>query len=80
MQSLTCEKQHRMGVFKMLTTMMKEEGVFRPIRGVNAMAAGAGPAHALYFSCLESGKDLAERTPFIPPSLADGQCPGAVFQ
>jgi len=29
MQSLTCEKQHRMGIFKMLTTMMREEGVFR---------------------------------------------------
>jgi len=36
------------------------------------MAAGAGPAHAMYFTCLESGKKFAERSPLIPPSLADG--------
>ena len=29
MQSLACEKQQRMGVFKMLSTMMREEGFFR---------------------------------------------------
>ena len=45
----------------------------RPIRGVNAMAAGAGPAHAMYFTCLEYGKTAAERTTFIPPSVADGK-------
>ena len=37
------------------------------------MAAGAGPAHALYFSVLEAGKDFGERSPLIPPSLADGK-------
>lgn len=37
------------------------------------MAAGAGPAHALYFSVLESGKTFAEKTPIIPPSVADGK-------
>lgn len=72
MQSLTCEKQHRMGIFKMLTTMMREEGFFRPIRGVNAMAAGAGPAHAMYFTCLEYGKTLNEKSTLIPASVGDG--------
>ena len=47
--------------------------VNRPIRGVNAMAAGAGPAHAMYFTCLEYGKTAAEKTTFIPPSVADGK-------
>lgn len=29
------------------------EGFFRPIRGINIVVAGAGPAHALYFSTYE---------------------------
>ena len=36
--------------------MVQEEGIFRPIRGMNAMAAGAGPAHAMYFTALEEIK------------------------
>ena len=44
-----------------MRTMIQEEGVLRPWRGMYAMAVGAGPAHAMYFSCLEIGKDRAEK-------------------
>lgn len=36
-----------------LVNMMKEEGAMRPLRGMGAMVAGAGPAHALYFAAYE---------------------------
>ncbi|CAJ0559511.1 unnamed protein product, partial [Mesorhabditis spiculigera] len=36
-----------------LMRIMKKEGWLRPLRGMNAMAAGAGPAHALYFTVYE---------------------------
>lgn len=71
MQSLSCGKQHEMGIFRMLSTMMKEEGMFRPIRGVSAMVAGAGPAHAMYFGCLETGKKVAENFK-MPLHIGDG--------
>lgn len=71
MQSLCCEKQHRLGIYQMLRTMMKEEGLFRPMRGVSAMVAGAGPAHAMYFGCLETGKSLAAKMK-IAPHIGDG--------
>jgi len=53
MQSLACDKNSHQSISTVLRTMVREEGVFRPIRGMNAMAAGAGPAHALYFPALE---------------------------
>ena len=56
MQSLACDKQHTT-ITNILRTMIREEGIFRPIRGMNAMAAGAGPAHAMYFTALEEIKD-----------------------
>ena len=37
--------------------MIKQEGMLRPFRGISAMMVGAGPAHALYFSCYEFLKD-----------------------
>uniref|UniRef100_UPI00358FA296 mitoferrin-1-like isoform X1 n=1 Tax=Myxine glutinosa TaxID=7769 RepID=UPI00358FA296 len=40
-------------VFHALLTIVRTEGIWRPVRGVNAMATGAGPAHALYFACYE---------------------------
>ena len=46
---------------QMMRTMIQEEGTLRPWRGMYAMAVGAGPAHAMYFTCLEFGKDYAER-------------------
>ena len=36
-----------------LVTMMRDEGVLRPLRGIGATVAGAGPAHALYFAAYE---------------------------
>lgn len=37
-------------------TISKTEGVFRTVRGINVVAMGAGPAHALYFSMYETMK------------------------
>ena len=67
MQSLACEKQHRMGITEMLRGMIAEEGFRRPIRGASAMMAGAGPAHAMYFGCIEMGKRMSAKykTPAI---------------
>lgn len=67
MQSLACEKQHRMGIREMLRGMIAEEGFRRPIRGASAMMAGAGPAHAMYFGCIEMGKRMSAKykTPAI---------------
>lgn len=42
----------RDGLMKMITT----EGLMRPVKGVNAVIMGAGPAHALYFSAYEGIK------------------------
>ncbi|CAD6993995.1 mitoferrin [Ceratitis capitata] len=41
--------------------MIKKEGIMRPIRGVSAVVAGAGPAHALYFGSYEMAKELLTR-------------------
>lgn len=45
-----------------LYKMVRHEGVFRPIRGVSAVICGAGPAHALYFSCYEKMKRVFSGT------------------
>lgn len=37
--------------------MIKNEGLLRPIRGLPAVVAGAGPAHALYFASYEFAKE-----------------------
>lgn len=39
-----------------LRRIVATEGVWRPMRGLNATAIGAGPAHALYFACYEKLK------------------------
>jgi len=39
-----------------LISMVKREGIWRPIRGVNVIATSAVPAHALYFSVYEKMK------------------------
>ncbi|XP_076681704.1 mitoferrin-1 [Andrena cerasifolii] len=57
MQALTPGPGGGGGVGEVLTRMVRQEGVFRPIRGMSAMVVGAGPAHALYFSCYEFIKD-----------------------
>jgi len=45
-----------------LYKMVRHEGLFRPIRGVSAVISGAGPAHALYFSCYEKMKRIFSGT------------------
>ena len=45
---------------QMMRTIVQEEGILRPWKGMSAMALGAGPAHAMYFTCLEVGKEKAE--------------------
>lgn len=56
------------GVGAVLTRMVRQEGLLRPIRGVGVMVVGAGPAHALYFSCYEYIKNKFTRvyTEFNP--------------
>lgn len=57
MQSLHPEPGARYrNVMDALRQIVRTEGVWRPIRGVNVLAVGAGPAHALYFACYEKIK------------------------
>lgn len=55
MQSLVIPGRH--GIVDTFLTMVKQEGLLRPIRGMSAMVVGAGPSHALYFSSYEYLKD-----------------------
>jgi len=41
------------GIVDAFVKITKNEGIFRPVRGMGVVAFGAGPAHALYFSCYE---------------------------
>ncbi|XP_060895755.1 mitoferrin-2 [Labrus mixtus] len=57
MQSLQPEPAARYrNVMDALRRIVATEGVWRPMRGLNATAVGAGPAHALYFACYEKLK------------------------
>lgn len=57
MQSLQPDPAARYkNVMHALCRIVATEGVWRPVRGLNATAAGAGPAHALYFACYEKLK------------------------
>lgn len=57
MQSLQPPPRARYrGVLGALRAMVRSEGVWRPLRGINVTVLGAGPAHALYFACYESVK------------------------
>ncbi|KAL5709798.1 hypothetical protein ACHQM5_020442 [Ranunculus cassubicifolius] len=44
-----------------LIPVLKTEGLIGFYRGINAMALGAGPAHAVYFSVYEFSKDFFSR-------------------
>uniref|UniRef100_A0A182NKD8 Mitoferrin n=1 Tax=Anopheles dirus TaxID=7168 RepID=A0A182NKD8_9DIPT len=57
MQSLTHMKAHDT-IVSTLRDMIRHEGVMRPFRGVMAVVAGAGPAHALYFGAYECSKEM----------------------
>jgi len=74
MQSLTqAPGSVSKSVYTNLVRMMQTEGFFRPVRGMSAVVLGAGPAHALYFSCYEKIKVLlVSRTPSSYNHLAYG--------
>uniref|UniRef100_A0A8D9AN98 Mitoferrin n=1 Tax=Cacopsylla melanoneura TaxID=428564 RepID=A0A8D9AN98_9HEMI len=58
MQSLTASSSELgRGMGDVFRGMVAQEGVMRPLRGVNAVILGAAPAHALYFSCYEFLKE-----------------------
>ena len=73
MQSLACDKNSHQSISTVLRTMVREEGVFRPIRGMNAMAAGAGPAHALYFPALEYTRRFFHEKHGVPIHVSSGE-------
>lgn len=56
MQSLSGTASYR-GIGEVFQRMVTQEGILRPVRGMGAVVMGAGPAHALYFSCYEYLKD-----------------------
>ncbi|XP_024603447.1 mitoferrin-1 isoform X2 [Neophocaena asiaeorientalis asiaeorientalis] len=57
MQSLNPDpKAHYTSVYGALKKIIRTEGFWRPLRGLNVMVMGAGPAHALYFACYENMK------------------------
>lgn len=47
---------HYSGIKDAFKTIMVKDGPKRLLRGMNAMVLGAGPAHAMYFSCYEKVK------------------------
>lgn len=57
MQSLQPDPAARYkNVMDALRRIVATEGVWRPMRGLNVTAIGAGPAHALYFASYEKLK------------------------
>lgn len=57
MQSLQPDPAARYrNVMEALFKIIRTEGFWRPMRGLNVTAIGAGPAHALYFACYEKLK------------------------
>lgn len=55
MMNIEASNQYR-GVFKSFMTIAKSESPQTLFRGIGVVATGAGPAHALYFSCYEFTK------------------------
>uniref|UniRef100_A0A8D2HWF1 Mitoferrin-1 n=1 Tax=Urocitellus parryii TaxID=9999 RepID=A0A8D2HWF1_UROPR len=57
MQSLYPDpKAQYTSIYGALKKIMQTEGFWRPLRGLNVMMTGAGPAHAMYFACYENMK------------------------
>lgn len=48
-------------IISTMRDMVRSEGLLRPFRGVMAVVAGAGPAHALYFGAYEYSKETIGR-------------------
>lgn len=56
-----------------LTKMISTEGIMGPVKGVNAVILGAGPAHALYFSAYEGiKKKFGSSNPLINDFFVNG--------
>ncbi|MFH4978022.1 hypothetical protein AB6A40_004731 [Gnathostoma spinigerum] len=71
MQSLCpCPSTHCNTPLKGLWAVMRREGLLRPLRGVDAIALGCVPAHALYFSVYEKMKSLLTKSPGHSNSFA----------
>jgi solute carrier family 25 iron transporter 28/37 len=59
MQSLVPDpRANYRNVIDAMYRIVRYEGIMNSFRGINAMAYGAGPAHALYFACYEHMKKL----------------------
>lgn len=57
MQSLNPDpKAKYTSIYGALKKIIQTEGFWRPLKGLNVMIAGAGPAHAMYFACYENMK------------------------
>lgn len=65
-------------IYHAFGSMMKKEGLFAPLRGMNVVALGAGPAHALYFSTYEAMKKFINGNQTAYNPLSHGKC-GTVF-
>ena len=75
MQSMMPSPEARYSnVFNGISTIVKKEGPLRMVRGLHVVAAGAGPAHALYFACYEKMKKVLSSQPGKNP-LANGKLP-----
>ena len=62
------------GIMDAMVKIVKTEGALRPVRGMGVVAFGAGPAHALYFSCYEFIKNN-----FSGPGHKPGDNPSVNF-
>lgn len=56
MQALNVKNPHYSGISNAFSTIITQEGARKLWRGMPAVAAGAGPAHAMYFACYEKVK------------------------
>lgn len=55
-------------------SMVTREGLSTPFRGINVVALGAGPAHALYFSTYEATKKFLNGNQTTYNPLSHGRC------
>jgi len=62
LQSLVTDPTTKRSIGSVMMNMIREEGALRPLRGMGAMVAGAGPAHALYFGSYERLKVAFNRS------------------
>jgi len=55
------------GIMDAFVKIVRTEGALRPVRGMGVVAYGAGPAHALYFSCYEFIKNTCSEIDGVKP-------------